>query len=570
MKTDVLQDRKSAAMENVAGLFKDGNFPEVIKLLTDHLTESPNDIEALHLLGTAYARANDFRNAEKTFKQELALDNNQADAYFNLGLIHSRQNRIAEAIEDFEKALQLSPDDLQALNDLGVLYFNQGNAERARELFTRALDKNHAFKNAFLNIFELLWSDGQYTAALEHAYEYLNQLSANVPQKPAAPQPKAETKTVARPTPPVLPVPEIDVVKAETKGPAVVKSVTMKKSSSAVEELFNKHVPEHLRDKKTGMNIAVVADFNIAGQLTGMFRLINEHTIHRARCIVIQDDYLSYDKDLVLSLNKDEDWQEAKEIIQSADFFHIGRFHKQNDRFPLLRHIKPDNTIVQYFGSELRQNAREIYNWHTQNRITGVAAWDYTMIENSPFFYHINMMYDASRIKPAPKPEGTLKIVHPTTNRQIKKSDLFTKAAEQLQGKYDIEFILIEGKTNEECLEIKSRAHMTYDQISVGIYGVSAIESMAAGHVVFGGISNFAASVQPDNPIVWITPDNLVEKIKYYVVNRVEIIERGLAGKAWVKAHHDPQKILKQHLYLYDLVKNGHRFLASPDEQLLR
>jgi tetratricopeptide (TPR) repeat protein len=565
MKTDVLQDEKSALMKSVADLFKQGNYPEVIQLLKDHLAENQDDLEALHLLGTAYARSNDYRNAERIFKQELSRDSNQADAYFNLGLIHSQQHRHAEAIEDFERALKIRPDDIQALNDLGVIYFNQGNADRAKELFARALDKNHAFKNAFLNIFELLWSDGHFSAALEHAYEYLNQLSANTMTKTTA-----KPQTESRPAPPILPLPVGTAPQAESKAPAYIKAVTMKKSSSKVEELFNKHVPESLRDKKTGMNIAVVADYNIAGQLTGIFRLINEHTIHRARCIIIQDDYLSYDKDILLSLNKDDDLDEAAQLIENADFFHIGRFPKQKDRFPLLKHIKPDNTIVQYFGSELRQNAQQIYNWHKQNKITGVAAWDYTMIENSPFFYHINMMYDTSRVKSAPKPQGTLKIVHPTTNRQIKKSDLFTKAAEQLQGKYDIEFILIEGKTNEECLEIKSQAHMTYDQISVGIYGVSAIESMAAGHVVFGGISNFAASVHPDNPIVWITPDNLVEKIKHYVVNRVEITERGLAGKAWVKAHHDPQKILRQHLYLYDLVKNGHCFLASPDEQLLR
>ena len=353
------------------------------------------------------------------------------------------------------------------------------------------------------------------------------------------------------------------------ESPAAISSVNRGKDTSEVIDFFNQHVPEKLRNKKTGMNIAVVADFNIAGQLTQLFRLINEKTIHRARCIIFQDDYLSYDKDLVLSHNNPDDWETARRIIKHADFLHIGRFPKQNQKFPLLQYIRPDNTIVQYFGSELRQNAAEIYNWHRANKVTGLSAWDYTMIENSPFFYHINMMFDASKVKPCLRPEGTLKIVHPTTNRGIKKTELFLKAMEKLKGKYDVEPIIVEGKTNEECLEIKSQAHMTYDQISVGIYGVSAIESMAAGHVVFGGISNFAASVQPDNPIVYITPDNLADKIKYYVKNRMEIVERGLAGKAWVKDHHDPQKLLRQHLYLYDLIKHGHRFLESPDEQLL-
>ncbi|MCP4581883.1 MAG: tetratricopeptide repeat protein [candidate division Zixibacteria bacterium] len=567
MKTDALLEDESSVVKNVAGLFENGNYQDAVEVLRGFLEGNSENIAALHLLGTAYAKLNDYINAERTFKNELKLDQSNSDAYFNLGLIHSQQNRFSEAIDDFEKVIELKPDDVQALNDLGVINFNLGNTDRSQELFSSALAIDPSCKDAFLNLFELHWNDSKYNQALEYAYSFLQKLdsksevdgtdiNAEVPRAQVTEAPPSITDSM--PT---------ERVKIEA--PAVIQSQVMVKTDSAKIDLFNQHVPDVLREKKTGMNIAVVADFNIAGQVTGLFRLINEQTIHRARCIIIQDDYISYDKDIVLSHNNGEDWETAREIIESADFLHIGRFPKQNDKFPLLKYIRPNNTMVQYYGSELRQNAKTIYNWHQQNKIAGLSAWDYTMLENSPFFYHINMMVDTSRIKPAPKPEGTIKIVHPTTNRQIKRTELFVKAVESLQGKYDIEPIIIEGKTNEECLGIKSKAHMTYDQISVGIYGVSAIESMAAGHVVFGGISNFAASIHPDNPIVWITPDNLAEKIEYYLRNKVSIAERGLAGKAWVEKHHNPNKILKQYLYLYDFVKNGHRFMQTPDEQLL-
>ena len=340
-------------------------------------------------------------------------------------------------------------------------------------------------------------------------------------------------------------------------------------ASSKKEDLFNKHVPAELRDKKVGLNIAVIADYNVAGQITQLFRLINQHTVHRARCIIAVDDFLSYDQDIILSRKNSDEWEEARQVIANADFFHIGRFPKEIEGVPMLEYLRPNNTIVQYFGSELRQNAAEFYRWHTENQITAVAAWDYTMIRYSPFFYHINMMFDSSKIKPAPKPEGTIKIVHPATNREVKHTELFVEAMDKLVGKYDIEPIIIEKKTNEECLAIKSQAHMTFDQVSFGIYGVSAIESMAAGHVVFGGISNFAASIYPDNPVVWVTQYDVAEKIEYYLINRISIVERGLASKAWVKQHHDPVKILRQHLYLHDFVRNGHRYVPTADAQLL-
>jgi tetratricopeptide (TPR) repeat protein len=567
MKTDTVTPEGPAIADRISGLFETNSYEQAVSELRKFLEENPDDIAAIHLLGTAYARSNNFISAEKAFKRVLKSEPSHADACFNLGLIHTSQNRLSEAIEDFEKVLELNPEDIQSLNDLGAINFGQGNVERSRELFKKALKINPVFKDAFLNLFELCWNNGNYTEALEHAHSFLKELET----KTGKTAPDQNIVTDETPIREPGPKPGAIVMKnnAEYKSPAIISSQSMAAMSSDKLELFNEHVPENLRDKKTGMNIAIVADFNIAGQVTGLFRLINEHTIHRARCIIFQDDYLSYDHDIILSRKNSEDWETARQIIKNADFLHIGRFPKQNADFPLLNCIKPTNTIVQYYGSELRQNAKAIYSWHQQNKITGLAAWDYTMLENSPFFYHINMMFDASRVKPAPKPEGTIRIVHPTTNRHIKKTDLFIKAVESLQKKYDIEPVIIEGKTNEECLEIKSQAHMTYDQISVGIYGVSAIESMAAGHVVFGGISNFAASIYPDNPIVWITPDDLASKIESYLLNRVSITERGLAGKAWVERYHNPRKILKQYMYLYDFVKNGHRFMQSPDEQIL-
>ena len=313
-----------------------------------------------------------------------------------------------------------------------------------------------------------------------------------------------------------------------------------KLNTYSISKLFEKHVPEALRAKKFGLNIAIVGDLNIAGQLTTLFRLINEQTIHRARCIILQGDYLSYDSDIVLSANDASYWEEAHEIIKKADFLHIGRFPVRDKRLLLMEKIKADNCLIQYFGTQLRQNAHQIYNWHKDKNITGIGAWDYTMIQNAPFFYHINMMFDVTKVQPAPPAKGTLRIVHPTTNREVKKTELFLEAMKKLEKKYDVEGLVIEGKTNRECLELKNKAHMTFDQIGMGIYGVSAIESMAMGHVVFGGISNFAASVYPDNPIVWITQYNIEKKIEHFLCNPEAIAERGEKGPLWVKQHHDP------------------------------
>ncbi|RKX21065.1 MAG: hypothetical protein DRP26_00445 [Candidatus Zixiibacteriota bacterium] len=557
MSDEFLTEEKPSIFNEVTEYLKDANFEEALRLLQDRLQTNPGDLDTLHLIGTIHAKKGDYIKAEKFFRKELEIDPNREEAHFNLGLIHSKQNRLSEAIEDFENVVRLNPEDVQALNDLGVMYYSKGVTDKSHDLFCKALQVKPTYKDAFLNLFELLWNAGKYNQALEHVYNFLKKLSP------------ADSNRITQP--------EVEGNKQKVQPEYLKRSLEMRKRAPAIIkpsdseklDIFDKHVPQAIKDKKTGMNIAVVADFNIAGQLSQLFRLINEKTIHRARCIIIYDDYLTYDKDIVLSHDKQDDFQTAVKIIENADFFHIGRFPKKVGDLNLLDYLKPNNTIVQYFGSELRQKAKEIYQWHLTNKITGLSAWDYTMLESSPFFYHINIMFDSTKIKSAPKPEGTIKIVHPVTNRNVKRTDLFLEVVDRLRKKYDIEPILIEGKNNQECLELKSQAHMTYDQISVGIYGLSAIESMAAGHVVFGGISNFAASYFPDNPIVWVTEDDLFEKIEHYLINRVQILDRGLAGKSWVKLNHDPDRILRQHLYMYDFVRNGHRFLRHPDEQLL-
>ena len=193
------------------------------------------------------------------------------------------------------------------------------------------------------------------------------------------------------------------------------------------------------------------------------------------------------------------------------------------------------------------------------------------MLQNAPFFYHTNIMCDFSRIRQCSEPTDVIRICHPPTNRQFKKTDMFLSVVDKLKAKnYPFELELIEKKTNEECLEIKSRCHITYDQISVGIYGLSAIESMAAGHAVLCGISNFASSYHPDNPIVYVTEENLYERLEYLLKNKDEITRIGNAGKIWARNHHDPMKLIRQYVWIWDLVMNGHGIVDDRDKFLLK
>jgi tetratricopeptide (TPR) repeat protein len=557
------KNASSESRQLIASLIDQGDEDQALEKLDSILREAPDDHELLNTQGSIYARRGDFTRAESIFNRAIDLDPEYADGYYNLGLVHSRQNRKSEAVENFLRVVKINPGDSAAHNDLGVIYHSQGKTHLAKGHFIKALEANPLYKSALMNLFEICWDDGAYSEGISWIEKFLKAASNDqLPQENDNNIPSGSVQTTVQQSA----VPDAcSFPGTETKSALTIR----KKQSSRGEELFLKYVPEELRDRKTGNNIAVVADFNIAGQLSLLFRMINRYTTHKARLIILQGDYLSYDKDLTLSSGNQQDYEEAVNVIENADFYHMGRFPKNLNDINWANILKPDNCLVQYYGSEMRNNAGQIYRWHEENKITGLSAWDYTMIEKAPLFYHINMMCDFSRIKQCTPPRDVIRICHPPTNRQFKKTEQLLDAYEKLKSRYPIELELIEGKSNEECLDIKSRCHITYDQVSVGIYGLSAIESMAAGHAVLCGISNFAASYHPDNPVVYVTEDNLHDKLENLLKSRKEITRIGSTSKIWARMHHDPMKIIRQYLWIYDFVLHGHRYVEDPNSYLL-
>lgn len=338
----------------------------------------------------------------------------------------------------------------------------------------------------------------------------------------------------------------------------------------AATEAFEKLVPVGLRPKKTGLNIALIADFNIAGRMTGLCHMLNRRTIHRARCIIQHEDYLSYDRDIVLDGGVPENIEEVMAIIDEADIFHFGRAPQPILGIDWMQKINKNNCLIQYFGSEIRHFGPEICDFHNRTRILGISAWDYTMLQPHPLIYHVNNFFDHESVDMVKHEDGLVRICHATTNRAFKQSAMIRGALRSVAAKTGAEIEIIEGKSYRECLELKKRCHITVDQLSSGIYGLSAIESMAMGHAVLCGMSNFAMSYYPDCPVVSFSgAASLEEKLIELVTRRSLRTYLGKSGRAFVERTCDPFSVLRQHCWLYDLVVSGHRFVHEPDEHIL-
>lgn len=333
---------------------------------------------------------------------------------------------------------------------------------------------------------------------------------------------------------------------------------------------YLKHISPEDAPQKTGMNICIYSDCNVAGRPTKLMRLINKYSIHRARCIISEHDYLAYDKDILLS--DENSIPEAEEVVHRADFFHIMRAPRSFGKIDLWELINSKNCLIQYGGSMLRNNASGIRHIHSATGILPVVSSDWTLLSQLKGVYHINKMFDIKKVGEINSSlvfTDPIVISHCPTSRKIKSTDLFLEVMERVSKDYDVEVILIEGVSNEECLKARESAHVHFDQIALGTYGMSAVEGMAMGQAVLCGMSNFALSMCPEIPIVNVTEETLESTIRRLLENPGDLMEIQMRGREWVETHHDPVTILKQYLYLYDMIVNGARNIGDREELLI-
>jgi len=556
-------DQKEISREDLVEYLESGNNPAAEEAIHALLEQSPEDAGLLNSLGSIYAQRGDYFNAEATFRKVIELNPEYGDAHYNLGLVYSLQSRKTEAIEKFIKAVDINPRDFAAHNDLGVLYHSQGKDLHAKSHFIKALEANILYKRALLNLFEVCWDADSYAEGLGWIEKYL---SAAVPEFDSP-----DIETDAAPEQTTEPAIEETSEKKPEKIPAPGILKFTKKSIPGADDIFLKHIPAEIRGGKSGLNIAMVADQNFAGQMSLLFRMINRYTVHKARLIVLQNYDACYDKDLVLPFGDADIRNEAINIIEDADFYHLWGVPEPVEEVDWDKYLTSRNAVIQYYGPGEKADAGQSCKWHSENGIMGLICGDEALQERRHLFQQIDLMCDFSRIRTCAQPENVIRICHVPAGTQPGMDELFLSAVEDLKKKgFSVETVSVEGMTQEERLETKSRCHITFEQTPNNLYGLSVIESMAAGHAVICGVSNFVSSRHADNPIVYVTEENLLGRLGFLLQNRREIARLGNSGRIWAWRNHDPMKLIRQYTWIYDMVMEGCGSIADRDRYLLR
>lgn len=159
-----------------------------------------------------------------------------------------------------------------------------------------------------------------------------------------------------------------------------------------------------------------------------------------------------------------------------------------------------------------------------------------------------------------PNPRERKPLIVHSPSAPVAKGTKYVRAAiENLQSKYDFDFVLIENLPREEALKITRRCDIFVDQLIMGSHGYAAIEAMAFGKPVVCCINEKIEEKYPsDLPIVNADPENFAEKLELLVKSGERRNELGKKGRNYVEKYHDERKIAKDLAKIYRRVIGLH------------
>lgn len=278
--------------------------------------------------------------------------------------------------------------------------------------------------------------------------------------------------------------------------------------------------------------------------------------------------------------------------------FHAGNSLLLNHDLWLLKLCKK-KIFVEFHGSELRDYAlaREINPYilvegsdlgierrrkkvqKACKNADGVILHDDELIPHLPQnvknVFVVPLRIDLKRFKPqyAPKEKEKICIVHAPSNRDVKGTDYIIEAVESLNRIYDIEFVLVENKSQSEARELYKRADIIVDQLKLGTYGVFAIEGMALGKPVVTYISdNMREKLPTDLPISSANPDTIKDVLEELIKNGNLRYQTGINGRRYVEKYHDCRKNAKMLCEIYNgsiqPITGREAFLHASEERI--
>jgi len=163
----------SGAFSVVRGLFaralehhQQGRLAEAERLYRQVLALEPRHADSLHLLGAIAHQVGRDEVAVELIGAAIELDKRQAAYYSNMGASLQALGRLEEAERSYERAIKLKPELAEAQMNLGAVLEAQGKREWAEQRFRQAIALKPELAEAHVNLGNVLQEQGKLEEAI--------------------------------------------------------------------------------------------------------------------------------------------------------------------------------------------------------------------------------------------------------------------------------------------------------------------------------------------------------------------------------------------------------------------
>ncbi|MEM7591012.1 MAG: tetratricopeptide repeat protein [Cyanobacteria bacterium P01_A01_bin.83] len=154
----------SQTLKLAHGLHQDGSLTEAQQIYQQILQQQPQNLDALHGLGSLALKQGNLPAAEQLFLNALGIQPQSFKTWFSLGNLYYAQTKLPQAEQCYLKVLELQPNLVSVYNNLGYVQQLQDKFPEAIASYQKALDLQPNCIEAELNLASALHHQGELSA----------------------------------------------------------------------------------------------------------------------------------------------------------------------------------------------------------------------------------------------------------------------------------------------------------------------------------------------------------------------------------------------------------------------
>jgi hypothetical protein len=239
--------------------------------------------------------------------------------------------------------------------------------------------------------------------------------------------------------------------------------------------------------------------------------------------------------------------------LLSFDIYHLESGTEFFRDARILKKLKAmgKRIVCYYLGTDLRDRGviPEIDRLSDLNITT-----EFDHLKLRPGMRFSFLPFEVGTYAPRQTENKRLRICHAPRNRLFKGTARIIQVCREMERKYDVEFVLIEGRPHKEAIEIKQTCDIAID-IIVDIggtgYGVNSLETLSMGIPTLTSFTPEFEAFLPDHPFIIVNPESLPERLEQVILDRDLRRRKAAEGRQFVEKYHGAEKVVRSIYAIY-------------------